>query len=233
MKKKVLVSWSSGKDSAWAFYVLRQRHDMDVAGIFTTLNDAHQRVAMHAVRKELLEMQAEALGLPLSLIRIPYPCSDGVYQALMREFVEKAKKDGIAFMAFGDLFLESVRRYREENLKGAGIEPLFPLWGRPTKQLALDMIKEGLRARVTCVDPKKLPADFAGREFNDNFLSSLPLGCDPCGENGEFHSFVYDGPFFNAPLRVLPGAVVERDGFVFADILPVSEITGRARENVL
>ncbi|MFH1692198.1 MAG: ATP-binding protein [Candidatus Omnitrophota bacterium] len=222
-KKKVLLSWSSGKDSAWAFQVLRQQKDIEIAGIVTTLNGAFQRVAMHAVRKELLQMQAQALGLPLHSIDIPYPCSDEQYREIMRAFILQAKNDGVEYMAFGDLFLENVRQYREENLGGTGIEPLFPLWGKPTKQLALEMIQGGLRARITCVDPKKLPSEYAGREFDQAFLKDLPLGCDPCGENGEFHSFVYDGPFFkHSLLTEIAPASVERDGFIFMDVMPVA-----------
>lgn len=220
-KKKVLLSWSSGKDSAWAFEVLRKKEDFEIIGIFTTINAVFERVAMHAVRQELLAMQADSIGLPLRTIAIPYPCSDEAYEKVMRAFITEAKEEGVECMAFGDLFLEDVRQYRCRNLRNTGIEPIFPLWGCSTKNLADEMIGQGLRARITCVDPKKIPAEFAGAEFDSAFLSALPAACDPCGENGEFHSFVYDGPFFKKPLKVRIGDIVERDQFVFADILPV------------
>ncbi len=223
-RKKVLLSWSSGKDSAWAFEVLRRRGDMEVVGIFTTINAVFERVAMHAVRKELLVMQADSIALPLSVIPIPYPCSGEAYEHVMRDFIAKAKNDGVEYMAFGDLFLEDVRQYRCRNLEKTGIEPIFPLWGCSTKALADEMVRNGVKARITCVDPGKIPAEYAGREFDKFFLESLPSGCDPCGENGEFHSFVYDGPFFKKPLRIKTGDIVVRDQFVFADILPGDEI---------
>lgn len=220
MKKKVLLSWSSGKDSAWAFEVLRKKEDFEIVGIFTTVNAAFERVAMHAVRQELLEMQADSLGLPLRVIAIPYPCSDEAYEKVMRAFIAEVKEEGVEYMAFGDLFLEDVRQYRCRNLKSTGIEPIFPLWGCMTKNLAQEMIAQGLRARITCVDPRKIPAEFAGLEFDSAFLDALPAECDPCGENGEFHSFVYDAPFFKYPLKIKTGDIVERDQFVFADVLP-------------
>ncbi|MBI3610445.1 MAG: adenine nucleotide alpha hydrolase [Nitrospirae bacterium] len=220
MRKKTLLSWSSGKDSAWALHLLRQRDDIEVVGLFTTVNAEFQRVAMHAVRLELLKRQAEAVGLPLETLNIPNPCSNLQYESVMKEFVERSRESGIACMAFGDLFLQDIRSYREAKLKDTGITPLFPLWEIPTDRLARQMISEGLRAYLTCVDPKKLPARFAGREFGPSLLDELPESVDPCGENGEFHTFAVDGPMFRAPVKVNVGEVVERDGFVFADLHP-------------
>lgn len=219
MRKKTWLSWSSGKDSAWALHVLRQSGEFEVTGLFTTINTAFDRVAMHAVRVELLRLQAQAVGLPLYLIEIPYPCSNEQYAAAMTDFVAQARDEGVRCMAFGDLYLQDIRRYREERLQGTGIDPVFPLWGRPTCELLLEMIAGGLRACLTCVDPKVLPAEFAGRELTRELLVDLPAGVDPCGENGEFHSFVFDGPMFARPLDIELGEVVTRDGFVFADCL--------------
>jgi uncharacterized protein (TIGR00290 family) len=220
MRQKTLLSWSSGKDSAWALHLLRQRADVEVIGLFTTMNAEFQRVAMHAVRLELLKRQAEAVGLPLQTLDIPYPCSNLKYESVMKEFIETSLAGGIQCMAFGDLFLRDIRAYREANLKDTGITPLFPLWEIPTDRLARQMISEGLRAYITCVDPKKLPARFAGREFGPLFLDELPESVDPCGENGEFHTFTVDGPMFRASVEVKVGEVMERDGFVFADLHP-------------
>jgi uncharacterized protein (TIGR00290 family) len=217
MRTKTWLSWSSGKDSAWALHVLRQSGKYEVTGIFTTINAAFDRVAMHAVRVELLRLQAQAVGLPLELIEIPYPCSDEQYAAAMTDFMARAYDSGVRCMAFGDLYLQDIRRYREERMQGTGIEPVFPLWERPTRSLLLEMLAGGLRACLTCVDPRVLPAEFAGRELTPELLASMPEGIDPCGENGEFHSFVFDGPMFARPLAIEMGEVVERDGFVFAD----------------
>lgn len=205
MKKTVLLSWSSGKDSAWALHVLRRDPDVEVVGLFTTVNQAFQRVAMHAVRVELLQAQAAALGLPLRQVSIPYPCSN---------------EDYASRMAFGDLFLEDVRAYRERNLAGSGIEPLFPLWGLPTAELAQTMLRSGLKARLTCLDPRKLPRGLAGSEFGQDLLDALPPDADPCGEYGEFHSFPWDDPMFLHPVPHAVGETVERDGFVFTELLP-------------
>jgi uncharacterized protein (TIGR00290 family) len=218
-KIKALLSWSSGKDSAWSLHVLRGRGEVEVAGLLTTVNEAYARVAMHAVRTELLEAQAEATGLPLWQIPLPNPCSNERYEEAMRGAVERAKAEDIGAIAFGDLFLADIRAYREERLRGSGVRPLFPIWARPTDELAREMIAAGLRARVTCVDPKQLPASFAGREFDVAFLADLPPGADPCGERGEFHTFVYDGPMFAHPVPIRTGEVVERGGFVFADLM--------------
>jgi uncharacterized protein (TIGR00290 family) len=218
VKRKLLLSWSSGKDSAWTLHCLRQRGDYHVAGLLTTLNAAFDRVAMHSTRRALLEAQARAAGLPLFPVPLPWPCSNQQYEAAMRSACNAALADGIEAMAFGDLFLEDVRRYREEKLAGSGLEPVFPIWGLNTRLLAEEMIAGGLRARIVCVDPKKLPAEFAGREFDADFLRDLPAKVDPCGENGEFHSVVYAGPMFREPIAIESGEVIERDGFVFADV---------------
>jgi uncharacterized protein (TIGR00290 family) len=222
LRKKTLLSWSSGKDSAWTLHVLRQRPDLEIAGLMTTMNQVYQRVAIHAVRLELLKLQAQAVGLPLQIVDLPYPCSNAQYESAMKAFIAAAREREIECMAFGDLFLEDIRQYREAKLAGTGITPLFPLWGMPTDDLAADMISSGLRAVVTCVDPKQLPANFAGREFDEEFLSALPAGVDPCGERGEFHTFAFDGPMFTSPVNIEAGEITEREGFVYADILPAS-----------
>lgn len=217
--KKVLLSWSSGKDCAWSLHLLRQQADVEVVALVTTLNQAANRVAMHAVRRELLEAQAEQVGLPLWAVDLPWPCSNADYERLMSGVCERAVAEGIQAVAFGDLFLEDVRAYRVRQMEGSGLELMFPAWGIPTDRLARTMIVGGVRAKITCVDPRKLDASFAGREFDLEFLESLPEGVDPCGENGEFHSFVCDAPVFSRPIEVRSGEVVERDGFVFADVV--------------
>jgi uncharacterized protein (TIGR00290 family) len=219
MKPRLWLSWSSGKDSAWALHALRRQDDYEICGLLTTINATAARVAMHAVRETLLERQAAATGLPLIKVPIPYPCPNEAYEAAMTGAIARAKDDGVSVMAFGDLFLEDVRRYRVEKLAPTGIDPVFPIWGIPTDRLARDMVAAGLRARVTCVDPKQLDPKFAGRVFDDSFLDDLPDGVDPCGENGEFHSFAFAGPMFAAPINVVPGETVERDGFVFTDLM--------------
>jgi len=219
---KTLLSWSTGKDSAWSLHVLRQTPRIEVAGLFTTVNAAFDRVAMHAVRRALLEAQAAAAGLPLHVIEIPWPCPNEAYEVRMGAFVAEQTAGGVEAMAFGDLFLEDIRAYREGKLAGSGIAPLFPLWGRDTAALAEEMIAGGLVAYLTCVDPKKLPAHFAGRAFDRALLAELPGGVDPCGENGEFHTCVSAGPMFAHPIDVLPGVIETRDGFVFADLLPAA-----------
>jgi uncharacterized protein (TIGR00290 family) len=220
MTKKVLLSWSSGKDSAWALHVLRQQPDIEVIGLFSTINRAYDRVFMHAVRTELLHNQARSLGLPLRLIPVPSPCTDAEYGEIMKGFVDPARDEGIACIAFGDLFLKDVRRYREANLAETGIDPIFPLWGMPTDKLSREMVRGGLRAVITCIDPKLLPAGFAGQQYDDVFLDALPSSVDPCGENGEFHSFAFDGPMFSKPVSIVVGETVTRDGFIFTDLLP-------------
>lgn len=223
--QKCLVSWSSGKDSAWMVHVLRQRADIELAGLLTTVNEKYQRVAMHAVRVELLQAQADALGLPLWQIPIPSPCPNDVYERAMATAVERAVSQGFTHMAFGDLFLEDIRRYREERLAGTGLTPIFPLFGLDTAALAREMVAGGLRARLTCVNPKVLEPGFAGRDFDASLLDDLPASVDPCGERGEFHSFAYAGPMFSKPIDIRSGEVVLRDGFVFADVLPNDQIT--------
>lgn len=220
MPPRVLVSWSSGKDSAWMLHVLRHRGDLDLVGLLTTVNESVGRVAMHAVRRELLEAQAAASGLPLTEVSLPWPCSNEEYERRMSTVVAAAREAGVTHVAFGDLFLEDVRTYRERQMQGSGLTPLFPLWGLDTAALARSMVASGLRARLTTVDPRQLPAEFAGREFDSALLDALPPGIDPCGERGEFHSFCYDGPMFHQPIPFEPGVVVERDGFVFADLVP-------------
>jgi uncharacterized protein (TIGR00290 family) len=218
---KIAVSWSSGKDSAWMLHLLNSQHPGCVGGLLTTLNEAFDRVAMHAVRRVLVEAQADAAGLPLYAIDLPWPCSNEVYEARMAGAVARLEADGFTHIAFGDLFLEDVRRYREDRLAASALTPIFPLWKtKPTSDLAEEMIAGGLRACLTCVDPRVLPAELAGRTFDRSLLSDLPASVDPCGENGEFHSFVWDGPMFSRPLPVRIGERVERDGFVFADVLP-------------
>ena len=217
---KALLCWSSGKDSAWTLHVLRQRGEVEVVGLLTTINEVHDRVAMHAVRTTLLQTQAAAVGLPLWPVPIPCPCSNQEYQTAMSAVIQRARASGITIMAFGDLFLEDVRRYRETQLASTGITPLFPLWGLPTHELAMTMIYSGLRARLTCIDPKQISAAFIGREFDESLLAELPPSADPCGERGEFHTFVYAGPMFHYPIPVERGEIVTRDGFVFANLLP-------------
>jgi len=218
--KRVLLSWSSGKDSAWSLHILRQDSSLDVVGLLTTLNEAIDRVAMHAVRRELLEAQAEAVGLPLQAVPIPWSCSNEQCEKIMTDVCVRAREAGVDAVAFGDLFLRDIHAYREQQLRGTGLEPLFPLWNLDTWALARDMIAAGLRAQLTCVDPKRLAPVFAGREFDEQLLDDLPPGVDPCGENGEFHSFVYAAPVFDRVLCVRKGEIVERDGFVFADVVP-------------
>lgn len=217
---KAWLSWSSGKDSAWSLEMVRRQNTVDVRALLTTVNTEHQRVAMHAVRESLLRAQAESIGLPLVTVPIPSPCPNAVYEEAMDRAIERARQEGITHMVFGDLFLEDIRKYREDKLAGSGIQPLFPLWGLDTQQLARDMLQGGLRAYLTCVDPKKLDSTFAGRQFDAQFLSDLPENIDPCGENGEFHTFVYAGPMFREPLEVERGITLERDGFLFSDVSP-------------
>jgi uncharacterized protein (TIGR00290 family) len=217
--KRVLLSWSSGKDSAWSLHVLRQQGDLEVVGLLTTLNSEFDRVAMHGTRRSILEAQAKAAGLPLWVVPLPWPCSNSDYEQRMRAVCEKAVNEKVDGVAFGDLFLQDIREYREKQLKPTGLEPLFPLWDIPTDRLARDMIAGGLRAKLTCVDSKQLAPSFAGREFDAALLENLPPGVDPCGERGEFHTCVYDGPMFEKPLSLQAGEVVSREGFVYADFV--------------
>jgi uncharacterized protein (TIGR00290 family) len=219
-RPKALLSWSSGKDAAWALQALRQAGEVEVVGLLTTTNSAFDRVAMHGVRETLLEAQAEAAGLPLWKVALPWPCPNEAYEACMAEACARAVAAGIEAMAFGDLFLEDVRDYRVQKLAGTGLRPLFPIWNPGTAELARDMVAGGLKATLVCVDPKVLDASFAGRDFDASLLADLPAGVDPCGERGEFHTFAWDGPMFRHPVPVRRGEVVEREGFVFADLVP-------------
>jgi uncharacterized protein (TIGR00290 family) len=216
--KRALLSWSSGKDSAWSLYLLQQEYQ--VVGLLTTINQVFDRVAMHAVRRVLLEAQANAAGLPLWRVPLPWPCSNANYEKIMAATCKEARQAGVEALAFGDLFLREIRDYRVNQLRDTGLEPVFPLWGAPTPQLAREMIAAGLRAKLTCVDPMRLGAHFVGRDFDETLLSELPTEVDPCGENGEFHSFAYAGPMFRHSIEIRVGQIVERDGFVFADLEP-------------
>jgi uncharacterized protein (TIGR00290 family) len=223
--KKILLSWSGGKDSAWALHLLRSGGEFVVGGLVTTVNERFRRVAIHGFREELLERQAEMAGMPLWKVDLPFPCSNADYEERMAALCKRAVKEGFEGMAFGDLFLEEIRAYRIERLAGTGLEPVFPVWGVPTDRLAAQMMAGGLRARLTCVDPRKVPAEFAGREWDEALLRELPVGVDPCGENGEFHSFAWAGPMFSGEIRVEVGERVERDGFAYADLVPTLTTT--------
>jgi uncharacterized protein (TIGR00290 family) len=218
MDRRVMVAWSGGKDSAWALHALRG--SCRIAGLFTTVDEATRRVPMHEVRIELLQAQADAAGLPLHTIPIPRPCPNAVYERAIAQFIERAVRDGVTHVAFGDLFLEDIRRYRERQFAGSGVELLFPLWGRPTPALAGEMVAGGLRAWITCVDTSRAPREWAGRAFDAAFLAALPAGVDPCGENGEFHSFVVEGPMLRERVRVRPGPPMEAGRFACVDLLP-------------
>ena len=220
-RPEALIAWSSGKDSAWALHVARQVGDFDVVGALTTVTDSFGRVSMHGVREELLQAQLAAAGVEPIIVRIPYPCPNEVYERAMAAAMSDAKARGIAHIIFGDLFLQDVRAYRERQLSGSGIAPVFPLWQLPTAALARDMIGAGVEAHLAVVDLKKLPANFAGRRFDAALLDALPDSADPCGENGEFHSFVSAGPMLKGKIAVKVGETVERDGFAFADLLAV------------
>jgi len=222
MKKRTLLSWSSGKDSAWALHLLRQDPTVDLLGLFTVMNERFDRVSMHSTRRELLQRQAEAIGLPLEMINLPDSCTNERCDATMRQFIAEAVCRGIGWMAFGDLFLEEVRQYRVNQLKGTGIEPMFPLWGLPTRLLAEEMLSAGLEAYVSSVDLKKLPSRFAGQKWTQDLIAQFPSGNDPCGENGEIHTVVVGGPMFRRTVPVRIGEVVERNGFAYADIIPMN-----------
>lgn len=222
MQRRALVSWSSGKDCAWALHRLRQAGDVEVVGLLTTFNEAVDRVAMHGVRHALVDEQARRLGLPLWSIPLPWPCDNAAYEQRMSAAMGRARDEGITHVAFGDLYLEDVRAYRVSKLAGTGIEPLFPLFGSAlaTPGMAREMLAAGLRAVLTCVDSRQLDASFAGRNFDARLLDELPAGVDPCGERGEFHTFCCAGPMFVGEIAVSVGEIVDRDGFVFADVLP-------------
>ena len=218
-RKRALLAWSSGKDSAWTLHLLRRAPNVEIAGLFTTVAEGSGRVAVHEVRAELLDAQAAALGLALHKIPIPRPCPNAVYEAAIAAFITQAKREGITHVAFGDLFLEDIRRYRERQFAGTGIELLFPLWGLPTRSLAEEMTASGLRAWITCLDPRQAPREWAGALFDSDFVRRIPEGVDACGERGEFHTFAFAGPMFHAPIATRVGAVTEREGFVYADVL--------------
>jgi uncharacterized protein (TIGR00290 family) len=217
---KAVVAWSSGKDCAYALEEVRRTGRFDVVGLLTTLTRPYSRVSMHGVREELLARQAKALGLPVERVEIPAPCPNEVYEREMAGALARLRERQVEAVIFGDLFLQDVREYRETRMAGSGLHPVFPLWGRPTGELARSMWRDGLRATVVCVDPRKLPARLAGREFDEAFVAELPPSVDPCGENGEFHTFVHHLPSFREPIAATPGEVVARDGFVFADLIP-------------
>jgi uncharacterized protein (TIGR00290 family) len=214
----IALSWSSGKDSAWALHLLQQHANTHIRALITTFNTQADRVAMHAVRRSLVEEQASRVGIPLWPVELPWPCSNSQYEDRMRTVCQRATAEGITAVAFGDLFLQDVRDYRIRQLQGTGLEPLFPLWQIPTRQLSLEMIAASVKAKITCVDPSKIAKSFAGRDYDLKLLNDLPVGADPCGENGEFHTFVYDAPVFSRPIDVRTGEIVERDGFAFADV---------------
>lgn len=221
MRPKALIAWSSGKDSAFALHEVRRAGTFDIVGALTTVTETFERVSMHGVRREVLEAQLTAAQLPATIVPIPYPCPNEVYEARMSAALATAREQGVTHIVFGDLFLTDVRAYREAKLAGTGITPLFPLWGRPTTALAREMIAAGLDTRLVCVDLKALPAALAGRRFDDTLLADLPAAADPCGENGEFHTCVVGGPMFTKPLDVIAGETVTRDGFAFADLISV------------
>ncbi|MGO1616819.1 MAG: ATP-binding protein [Oceanisphaera sp.] len=220
MKKRILMSWSSGKDSAWALQQLLANPDYEVVGLFTTISEEFDRVAMHGVRTTLLRQQAAAIGLPLTIISLPNPCTNDIYHQRMACFIQQAKTQGVTAMAFGDLLLEDVREYREKQLKSANIAAIFPIWGTDTHQLPKQMFAAGLRTIITCLDPNKVPMAWAGKELTPELLANLPNEVDPCGENGEFHTFVFDCPLFKQPIDIKIGDNVSRNGLIFTDLLP-------------
>jgi uncharacterized protein (TIGR00290 family) len=227
-RQKAWLAWSSGKDSAWALHTVRQGREFDVVALLTTVNRTHHRVAMHAVRESLVEIQAAAAGLPLTKVPIPSPCPNEIYEQAMSDAMARARTAGVHHVIFGDLFLEDVRAYRERQLAKCGMTPVFPLWDRDTRRLAEEMIAGGLSAFLTCVDPRRLDRSFAGRRFDNDLLATLPRDVDPCGENGEFHTFASAGPMFRAEIPVTVGEIVGREGFVFADLLPRAATAGTA-----
>jgi uncharacterized protein (TIGR00290 family) len=218
-RPRAIVSWSSGKDSAWALETVRRAGVFEVVGLLTTVTEEYARVSMHGVREEILDLQAARTGLACVKVKIPPRCTNAVYEDAIGKALAEARRAGVTHVVFGDLFLEDVRRYRERLLDGSGIEPVFPLWGRDTRKLAREMIAAGLEAALVCLDPKALPRRFAGRRFDACLLEELPAGVDPCGENGEFHTCVTAGPMFDGALGLRAGEIVEREGFVFADLL--------------
>ena len=225
--KRILLSWSGGKDSAWPLHLLRQQSEYEVVGLLTTLNEKFRRVAIHGFREELLDQQAASIGLPLWKVDLPFPCTNADFESRMAQVCTRAVSEGLHGIAFGDLFLEDIRAYRIAMLTGTGLEPIFPVWcpslGMSTSELARQMIAAGLRAHLTCIDPRSLSPSFAGRTFDADLLADLPAEVDPCGERGEFHTFAFAGPIFSRTLSVLPGETVERDNFIYADLLPSPE----------
>lgn len=213
-----MLAWSGGKDSAWALHLLHGAKDLEVAGLFTTVDSRTGRVAVHEVRGELLERQAHAARTALHKVQIPRPCPNAVYERAIGDFIDGAKRAGVTHVAFGDLFLDDIRRYRERQFAGSGVELLFPLWGLRTRALAEEMTAAGLRAWITCVDSKRAPREWAGRVFDPAFVAAIPEGIDPCGENGEFHTFVFEGPMLRVPIRARPGLASESDGMVCVDL---------------
>jgi|SRR5579864_1407824 len=218
--KRTLLSWSSGKDSAWSLHLLRKNPEYEIVGLLTTFNSSADRVAMHGVRRALVKAQGEAAEIPLWEVDLPWPCSNDDYECAMKQACQKAVGNGIECIAFGDLFLTDIRAYREKQLRDTGLQPVFPVWGLPTRALAREMIDSGLRAKLACIDTKQISGDLAGREFDTQLLSELPPSADPCGENGEFHSFVYAGPMFNSPVQVVLGEIVQCEQFIYADLVP-------------
>ena len=218
MKKKTLMSWSTGKDSAWTYYQLQKNPNYEVLGLFCTVNQKFERTAMHGVRIELLKKQAQAMNMPLDIVEIPYPCSNADYEQIMESYIHKVKKKGIEYFAFGDLFLEDIRAYRVKQLKNTGIEAIFPIWQSNTEELASKIIEMGFEAITTCIDSKKLDTNFVGRYYNSTFLTELPSTIDLCGENGEFHTFVFNAPMFKQKIPISVGEIVTKGDFIFADI---------------
>ncbi len=216
---KALIAWSGGKDSAWTLQRLRGASGIQIAGLFTTVDAEDGSVAVHAVRRSLLDAQTQATGLPLYTVPVPARCPNAIYEAAMAGFVEGAMRDGVTQLAFGDLFLEDIRRYRERQFSGSGLELLFPLWGEPTRALAAEMVAGGLRARIVCVDLAQAPREWAGKTYDPEFVAGIPEGIDPCGERGEFHTFAFAGPMFHGSLATRVAGTAERDGFIYADVV--------------
>lgn len=220
MAQRILLSWSSGKDAAWALRCLNRNPNVEIVGLLTTFNAAADRVAMHATRRELVDLQAQAVGLPLFPVMLPWPCSNADYKRLMRNALTKLKREhNLTGIAFGDIFLEDVRAYREQQIKPLELACHFPLWGTDTRELAQEMLDNGTRAILTCIDPAQCPQEFIGQHFDEALLDILPAAVDHCGENGEFHTFVYAHPEFSHELPVRIGDTVTRDGFVFSDVI--------------
>jgi uncharacterized protein (TIGR00290 family) len=226
MSEPILFCWSGGKDSAMALHTLLRRPDIRIAALLTTVTETYDRISMHGVRRELLVQQAQSIGLPLHEVSIPPQCVNPVYEARMEEALRVHYDAGVRTVAFGDIFLEDLRAYREKNLARIGMTALFPIWKRDTRELIREFHENGFRALAACVDPKVLDRSFAGRELDDAFFRDLPVGIDPCGENGEFHTFVFDGPIFSNPIPVRAGEVLERDSFIYCDLLPPTAVVG-------